>query len=81
MTVHDKENLYVWNLNKSFNKIDSFVVKRFALQDKNGQVVAESENGIFDPQEIKKALDNGSTYDLYFYYTLSIPQSYNDQIF
>ncbi len=81
MTTHDKDNLYIWNLNKSFNKIDSFVIKRFALQNNDGQTIAESENGIFDAKEIQKGLNNSQTYDLYFYYTLSIPQTYNDQIF
>lgn len=81
MTTHDKDNLYVWNLNKSFNKIDSFVIKRFVLQNNDGQTIAESENGIFDAKEIQKGLNNSQTYDLYFYYTLSIPQTYNDQIF
>ncbi len=77
-TIQDPDTLYAWQINKSFNKIDKFVTKKITLQSNNGQIIEESTNGVMSLNE--KSIPAGD-YELYFFYTLSVPQSYIDQVY
>jgi hypothetical protein len=79
--VQNLDDIYVWQLNKSFNKIDKFVNKKFVLQDKNGRIINESNDTTMEMKEKKDEMKNGEVYELYFFYTLNVPQTYKDQIF
>ncbi len=70
-TVYNSDNLYLWDYNSSFNKIDTFVHKTMSLEHEN-KIVAEVANDIIPID----SLDPG-TYMLNIQYMLSIPQSYN----
>lgn len=87
-TAQEPEKLYMRHINKSFNKIDKFVTKKFVFQDKEGRALAETNDQImsFDeqwnnPDKLRTSLKNGEIYELYFFYTLNVSQSYIDQIF
>ncbi|MFA7284735.1 MAG: DUF4012 domain-containing protein [Candidatus Absconditabacterales bacterium] len=77
-TAQDPDTLYAWQLNKSFNKIDKFVTKKITFQSIQGQPIEETTNGIMPLQE--DSIKPGE-YDIYFFYTMSIPQTYIDQIY
>lgn len=73
--------LTIHHINKSFNKIDTFVNKKYTLQDQQGKILLEWTQPTLALDMIQDTLKRGEVVDLYLFYTLSIPQSIIDQIF
>lgn len=78
ITEYDPHTLYIWHLNKSFNKIDQFLNKKHLIQDTQGTMIVETNDEIIP---LDKTLKSGTSYDRYLFYNLLIPQSYIDTIF
>lgn len=77
--MYKPEYIQVQHINKSYNKIDNFVTKRLSLQQIDSSIIQETTDSEIDTHELE--LKSGKLYDLYFFYTLNIPQSYFDQIY
>jgi hypothetical protein len=70
-TVYDSWNIYAWDMNAAFNKVDSFVTKTTQIIDSSGTVVYETENDIIPVSDLSKG-----SYDLKICYTLNVPNFY-----
>lgn len=79
--TQDLDKLYIWRFNKSFNKIDNFINQKYIMQDKNGNVLYESNEDVLSITPDDWLMKNGELYELYFFYTLTVPQTYVDQLF
>lgn len=79
-TLHN-DDLTIHHINKSFNKVDTFVSKKYTLQDQQGKLIFEWSQPEIAMSEIEDMLKRWDIYDLYLFYTLSVPQRYLDQIF
>ena len=70
-TVYNSWNIYAWDMNSAFNKVDSFVTKTIQIIDSNWTVILETENDIVPIQNLEKW-----HYDLKICYTLNVPNFY-----
>lgn len=72
-TVYNSWNIYAWDTNTSYNKVDSFVQKTIQIINGNGSVVLESNNDIIPINDIEKW-----NYKMKICYTLNVPNFYMD---
>ena len=70
-TVYNSWNIYAWDTNTSYNKVDSFVQKNVQIINENWKVISETENDIIPISD----LGNWS-YKIKICYTLNIPNFY-----
>lgn len=71
--------IQIQHVNKSFNKIDNMVSKKYILQDASARVITETMDTTISTKDLW--LKGGQTYDLYLFYALNVPQTYLDQIY
>jgi len=70
--IFDPNNIYFWDTNYSYNKIDSFVTKHIQITDQQGMIQKENKNNdIMNVSDLK----NGK-YTITISYTFSIPEIY-----
>lgn len=72
---YDDKNIYIWDTNISFNKIDWFVDRIIEIKDIDNHVVLDSQWEIIDISSLKKW-----KYVLNIIYNLNVPQKYIDFI-
>ena len=72
--VFDPKNIYFWDMNASYNKIDWFVHKRIRIKQGN-TIMIDSEKDIIPIQNLKPG-----TYRIHIQYTLNIPPYYKNFI-
>ncbi len=74
--IFDPSNIYFWDTNYSYNKIDSFVTKHIQITDQQGMMQKENKNNdIMNISDLK----NGK-YTIAISYTFSIPEMYQNFI-
>ncbi|MCF7835054.1 DUF4012 domain-containing protein [Candidatus Gracilibacteria bacterium] len=74
-TVFSTDNIYAWDTNNSFNKVDGFVSKKIQIKNTIGDVLLESNTDVINIKDLPQGI-----YDMKILYTLSIPQEYFDFI-
>ena len=70
-TAYNSWNIYAWDMNGAFNKVDSFVKKTVQIIDPSWSVISETENDIIPIQDLQKG-----NYNLKICYTLNVPNFY-----
>ena len=70
-TVYDSWNIYAWDMNAAFNKVDSFVNKTIQIINSDWTVVFETENDIVPVKNLPVWF-----YDLKICYSLNVPNFY-----
>lgn len=74
-TVFTDKNMYLWDYNSSYNKIDTFIKKTASIFDSNWVLVDESSYDVIDISSLKPW-----AYTMRIQYILSIPDSYVSRI-
>lgn len=69
--VFDDSNIYAWDTNVSYNKVDGFVTKNIQISDEEGKIVVDTNNDIVSLSGVSKW-----NYEMDIYYTLNVPESY-----
>lgn len=72
--VFTPTNIYFWDMNASYNKIDSFVQKTITINDSKGNTLRETDQDIVSTDK----LESGKNYTVTINYKLSIPTQYRD---
>lgn len=70
-TVFNDKNIYLWDYNSSYNKIDTFIKKTTSIFNSNGKLVDESAYDVINIASLTPW-----TYTMRIQYLLSIPESY-----
>ena len=70
-TVYNSWNIYAWDMNAAFNKVDSFVKKTIQIIDANWSVISETENDIISVEDLQ-----AWSYSLKICYSLNVPNFY-----
>lgn len=70
-TVFNDKNIYLWDYNSSYNKIDTFVKKTTSIFDANWMLVDESAYDVINIEALKPW-----SYTMRIQYILSIPSTY-----
>jgi hypothetical protein len=65
------ENIYSWDTNNSFNKVDNFVGKKIQIKNNMGDVVREVYGDIVKVQDLPSGV-----YTMEISYTLDVPREY-----
>ncbi len=71
ITDLESQHLYLWDLNQSYNKIDTFVIKHISIEASDGQEMMQSQDNILDISVLPVW-----SYELHINYTLSVPSQY-----
>ncbi|MEI7477098.1 MAG: hypothetical protein WCJ81_00665 [bacterium] len=74
-TVFSTGNMYLWDYNSSYNKIDTFVQKSVSIMDAQGNIVKDETQDVVSLQDLAPG-----TYTVHIQYSLNIPDSYRDYI-
>ena len=72
-TVYNSGNIYAWDTNTSYNKVDSFVKKTTQIINESWSVIVETENDIIPVKNIWEW-----SYSLKICYSLNVPNFYID---
>jgi hypothetical protein len=75
-THYDPNNLYVWDTNHAFNKIDRFINKEIKIS--RGYELIHHE---FNQDVIHDLPQEAGDYSIDIFYNLNVPQSYKDFMF
>jgi len=70
-TVYDSWNIYAWDMNAAFNKVDSFINKTIQIIDSDWSVISETENDIIPIKWLAPW-----SYKLKICYALNVPNFY-----
>ncbi len=74
-TVFNKDTIYLWDYNSSYNKIDTFIEKNTTIINENGVIVKESNQDVISIKNLPVG-----KYTLHMKYTMNIPISYTTYI-
>ncbi len=74
-TVFSTGNIYAWDTNNSFNKVDGFVSKRIQIKNNIWDVLLEKYGDVINIKDLPIWI-----YDMQITYLLDIPQEYFDFI-
>ncbi len=73
--MFNKDTIYLWDYNSSYNKIDTFIEKNTTIVNENNVIVKESNQDVISIKGIPPG-----KYILHMKYTMNIPISYTTYI-
>lgn len=74
--IFSPNKIYFWDMNASYNKVDSFVQKNIIIQDETKNTVRETDGNIVNVDK----LQTGKTYTITITYDFNVPSQYVDMI-
>jgi len=74
-TVYNSWNIYAWDTNTSYNKVDNFIEKNIQIMDSEWKIVVDTNTDIVPIQKL-----TSGEYTMKIYYTLNVPNYYKDFI-
>lgn len=75
MNVFSDGNIYAWDTNNSFDKVDGFVTKNIQIRDAGGAIVVDTSNDIVSVEDLEPG-----EYAMSIHYALNVPEYYYDFI-